>query len=114
MENLDQTSGDLTCGVALFNDKNTRVALFHTLYHSGMTFRSPNDGKKKLICSVPSLPLSPGTYHIELVLADSFSDVLERVDRAAKFDVMFADVLGHGKLPLPRQSAVVLPCTWRK
>jgi lipopolysaccharide transport system ATP-binding protein len=113
IENLDQAGdGELTCGVALYNQKNTRVALFHTMYHSGITFRAPADGKKRLVCTVPSLPLVPGSYHVELVLADSFK-MLERVDRAAKFDVMFADVLGHGKLPLPHQSTVVLPCEWR-
>jgi lipopolysaccharide transport system ATP-binding protein len=114
MENLDQAAGsDLTCAVAIFNDKNVRVALFHSLYHSGMTFRSQASGTKTMTVNIPSLPLPPGSYYLELVLADSMN-VLERVDRAAKFDVMFADILGHGKLPTQKQAAVVLPCDWHQ
>jgi lipopolysaccharide transport system ATP-binding protein len=111
LENLSDP-GDLTCGLALYNEKNQRVVLFHTLYQSNFTFRAGADGKKKLICQVPALPLTPGEYQIELVCADGYRE-LERVDRAMRLDVIFADVLGTGKLPIQRQSAVVLPCSWR-
>ena len=50
MENL-KDPGDLQCALALYNEKNQRVVLFHTLYQSNMTFRSTADGKKKLICT---------------------------------------------------------------
>jgi lipopolysaccharide transport system ATP-binding protein len=112
MENLTDP-GDLQCGVALYNEKNQRIVLFHTLYQSDMTFRATADGKKKLICTAPHLPVTPGEYHIELIVSDGYKE-LERVDRAGKMNVIFADVLGTGKLPLQRQSAVVLPCEWRE
>jgi lipopolysaccharide transport system ATP-binding protein len=105
--------GDLQCALALYNEKNQRVVLFHTLYQSNMTFRASSDGKKKLICTVPDLPVTPGEYQIELIVSDGYKE-LERVDRAGKMNVIFADVLGTGKLPLQRQSAVVLPCEWRE
>jgi len=111
IENLDDP-GELTCAVALFNTKNQRVAVFHSQYNSGMTFRATPDGKKRLICTVPSLPLTPGTYYVELVVADGFQ-MLERVDRADRLELMFADVLGHGKLPSQRQAAILLPCKWK-
>src|SRR5207253_11137939 len=44
MENLDD-AGELTCAVALFNTKNQRVAVFHSQYNCGITFRAPADGK---------------------------------------------------------------------
>ena len=112
MENLNDP-GDLQCALALYNEKNQRVVLFHTLYQSNMTFRAGADGKKKLVCSAPSLPVTPGEYHIELIVSDGYKE-LERVDRAGKMNVIFADVLGTGKLPIQRQSAVVLPCEWRE
>src|SRR5205823_3009634 len=108
LENVNDP-GDLTCAIALFNEKNQRVAVFHTLYNSGVTFRAPAGGKKKMVCHVPALPLSPGTYYVELVYADGFN-MLERVERADRLDIIYADVLGHGKLPSQRQAAVVLPC----
>jgi hypothetical protein len=40
--------------------------------------------------------------------------MLERVERAERLDVIFADVLGHGKIPNHRQAMVVLPCEWRE
>ena len=51
------------------------------------------------------------------ILSADFSrlgEEVERVDRAGKMNVIFADVLGTGKLPIQRQSAVVLPCEWRE
>jgi len=110
MENLNDP-GDLTCGLALYNEKNQRVALFHTLYQSNLTFRADADGTKTLRCTVPNLPATPGEYQIELIVSDGYKE-LERVDRAARMDVIYADVFGTGKLPLQRQSAVVLPCEW--
>ena len=104
-------AGDLTCAIALYNEKNHRVALFHTQYHSGMTFRGGSH--KKLVCDVPSLPLTPGTYHVELVYADGYH-VLEQVDRAGKLEVIFSDYLGTGKLPSYKQCQVVLPCRWQQ
>jgi lipopolysaccharide transport system ATP-binding protein len=112
MENL-KDPGDLQCAIALYNEKNQRVVLFHTLYQSNMTFRATADGTKKLVCTVPNLPVTPGEYQIELIVSDGYKE-LERVDRAGKMNVIFADVLGTGKLPIQRQSAVVLPCEWRE
>lgn len=112
MENL-KDPGDLQAALALYNQKNQRVVLFHSLYHSNMTFRATADGKKKLVCTSPSLPLTTGEYQIELIVSDGFGE-LERVDRAGKMNVIFADVLGTGKLPMQHQSAVVLPCEWRE
>ena len=77
MENL-KDPGDLTCGVALYNAKNQRVVLFHSLYQSDMTFRSTPDGKTKLICTVPNLPVTPGEYQIELVVSDQFREIERR------------------------------------
>lgn len=110
MENLTDP-GDLTCGLALYNEKNQRVVLFHSVYQNNLTFRATADGRKTLRCTVPSLPVTPGEYQIELVVSDGYRE-LERVDRAAKMNVIFADILGTGKLPLQRQSAVVMPCQW--
>jgi lipopolysaccharide transport system ATP-binding protein len=110
MQNL-RDPGDLTCGLAFYNEQNHRVVLFHTLYHNNLTFRSQTDGCKTLRCSIPSLPVTPGQYHMELVLSDGYHE-LERVDRAGRVNVIFDDHLGTGKLPMMRQSNVVLPCRW--
>jgi lipopolysaccharide transport system ATP-binding protein len=104
--------GDMTLGVAVWNEKNQRVVLFHSVYHSNKTFRGAAGGVKRVTCEVPSLPLTPGTYWVELVLTDGYHE-LERLERADKFEVLFGDVLGTGKIPNRRQSNVILPCSFR-
>jgi hypothetical protein len=99
-----------TLGLAICNHRGNRVAFFHSLYNSGFWIRGT--GKGRVVCSVPSLPLVPGTYYVELVLADT-RGWIERIERADKLDVVFADVLGTGIIPSSRQSAMVLPCEWQ-
>ncbi len=109
MENFAADPGSLTCGVALLNDRGQRVALFHTLYHSDMSFKGA--ASKTLVCSVPQLPVTPGKYHVELVIADGFK-IIERVERAGSVEIVFADLLQTGKLPNYHQSVMVLPAKW--
>jgi lipopolysaccharide transport system ATP-binding protein len=102
---------NITCGVALQNARSQRVAFFHTLYHSSMMVEGSR--KAKLVCHVPNLPLVPNTYFIELVMADGYG-FIERVERAGRLEVVFADVLGTGKIPSHNQGYVVLPCEWKQ
>ena len=110
MKDFDEP-GNFTCGVALLNGRGQRVALFHSEYHAGIVFRGST--RKTLRCRVPSLPLGPGSYAVELVAADGFK-ILERVERAADLEVTFADLLGTGKVPNAQQSTVVLPAEWEE
>lgn len=109
MKNFADVPGNLTLGVGLSNTRGQRVALFHTEYHQGKTFRGADE--MTISCEVPSLPLAPGSYSIDLVLADGYN-MIERVERAAAIEVIFNDILGTGKLPNSKQSQVVLPCAW--
>jgi lipopolysaccharide transport system ATP-binding protein len=99
-----------TCGVAIVNSRGQRVAFFHSLYQSSLTFRGTKE-PQVLRCTVPSLPLVPASYTVELVLANNHA-VVEKVERADKLDVVFRDVFGSGKVPNPSQGFVVLPCEW--
>jgi len=106
---FEDVPGNLTAAVAILNHRGQRVALFHSEYQQNLVFRGAPE--RKLSCRVPSLPLAPGSYHVELVLADGFGEV-ERVERAGTIDVIFSDLFGTGKLPNAKQSNVVLPCSW--
>jgi ABC-type polysaccharide/polyol phosphate transport system ATPase subunit len=98
-----------TCGVAIVNGRGQRVAFFHTWYHADFQFAGSR--KAKLVCDVPSLPVVPSSYGIELVFADE-DKVIEKVERADRLDVVYADVLGTGRLPNASQGYVVLPARW--
>ena len=90
--------------------RGQRVAFFHTLYQSGLRFRGSKE-PRVLRCTVPSLPLVPASYYIELVISHENKPV-EKVERADRLDVVFRDVFGTGKVPNPSQGFVVLPCEW--
>jgi lipopolysaccharide transport system ATP-binding protein len=100
---------NLTCGIALHNARGQRVLFLHTLYHSGLIV--PGSKRARFTCNVPSMPLVPGSYHLELVMADGYQ-IIEQVERADKIDVVYADMLGTGRLPKQGQGYFVLPCTW--
>jgi lipopolysaccharide transport system ATP-binding protein len=101
---------DATCGVAIVNSRGQRVAFFHSHYQSGLRFRGTK-GPRVLRCTVPSLPLVPASYGVELVIANE-DKLVEKIERADRIDVVFRDVFGTGKLPNPSQGFVVLPCEW--
>jgi lipopolysaccharide transport system ATP-binding protein len=98
-----------TVGVALTNDRGHRVLLVQSEYNSRKYF--PGATEKTVVCRVPSLPITPGSYAVELIMSDGYH-IVERVDRAGRMNVIFADYLGTGKLPAAHQSQVVLPAEW--
>ena len=102
---------DATCGIALQNDRGQRVLFLHTDIHSRLRF--DGEGRAKFVCRIPSLPLIPNSYYLELVMADN-RQIIEQVERVERLDVVFADVLGTGRLPRKHQGYVVLPCEWEK
>jgi hypothetical protein len=99
-----------TVGVALHNDRSQRILLVHSEYQSQRFFDGV-DGDMTVRCTIPNLPLTPGGYAVELIVSDAMS-VVERVERADRLNVIFADYLGTGLLPKAYQSQLVLPATW--
>jgi lipopolysaccharide transport system ATP-binding protein len=98
-----------TVGLAISDNRGKRVVLFHSRYHSGLWIRGAQRGRITL--DVPSLPLTPGNYYVELVMADD-QGFIDRVERADKLDIVFGDMLNSGKIPSASQSVVVLPAHW--
>ncbi|MBC7784655.1 MAG: ABC transporter ATP-binding protein [Burkholderiales bacterium] len=109
MKDFSDIPGNLTLGIGVSNSRGQRVALFHTEYHKGMTFRGADE--MTITCDIPSLPLAPASYTVDLVLADGYN-IIERIERAATIEVVFSDILGTGKVPNGKQSTVVLPCVF--
>jgi lipopolysaccharide transport system ATP-binding protein len=103
---------DATLGVIVCNNRGQRVAMFHTWYHADLRFRGTKE-PQVLRCVVPSLPLVPASYFIELVVAHA-DRMVEKVERADRIDVVFRDVFKTGRVPNPSQGFVVLPCEWEQ
>jgi lipopolysaccharide transport system ATP-binding protein len=99
------------CGIIITDQIGQRVLALQSRYHAGLVLNG--DDAVVLSCELDSLPLVPAPYYIDLVLA-SGSTVVERVERAARFDVVFADVFGTGWIPTSGQGFFVHPCTWNR
>ena len=96
-------------GIVLTDDRGSRIAVFATHHHHGPTLgKLP---KAAISCHVPSLPFTPGSYLVDLVLSDE-RHTIQRVEQAGRLEIVFADYLGSGRLPSYKQGHVVLPCQW--
>ncbi len=98
------------CGIIITNDQGARIVVLQSQYHANLTLRSTQDGCLRV--TVPNLSLVPGTYHVDLNMVDN-GRMMEYVEHAGSFNVVFADVLGTGRLPNARQGHIVLPSEWR-
>ena len=61
---------------------------------------------------MPSLPLVPDSYYVELVMSDGYQ-FIEKVERVDRLDVVFANSLNTGKIPSRGQGFFVMPCDWK-
>ncbi len=104
----DVTRGE--CAITLRNELGQHVVLFQTQYHADLVLSDLS--KATLRCSIPNLTLTPGAYYVDIIFADQ-PEMIDCIDGAARFDVVFADLFGTGKIPDSRQAYVVLPCDWK-
>jgi len=110
--NLDNLAGVTRgeCALTIRNELGQHVVLFQTQYHADLVISGRRTAT--LRCSIPNLTLTPGAYYIDLVFADQ-PQMIDCIDGAARFDVVFADLFGTGKIPDARQAYVVMPCDWK-
>jgi lipopolysaccharide transport system ATP-binding protein len=96
----------IACSIVITNQRNQRVVLFDTRYHANLILGP--FGFARVSCYVPSLPLIPGTYYVDVILSDR-NKVIEKVEQAAQFEVIFADILGTGRVPSSWQEPSLQP-----
>jgi lipopolysaccharide transport system ATP-binding protein len=101
---------DLHCGILINNERTQRVAALHTRYQVNITL--PPSDLTYLSCRVPSLPLVPGSYYVDIILGNGHETV-EKLEQAGRFEVVFADVFGTGRIPSNSQGCLVVPCEWQ-
>jgi lipopolysaccharide transport system ATP-binding protein len=66
----------------------------------------------RLTCTLPNLPLRPGSYPITLYL-DRGGEIIDRIDNQVDFTVLPGDFYGTGQLPSESQGAFMVPHEWR-
>ena len=108
LRNFQDTNG-LYCGISIKNKLNQRVVIFHMRHHANLILRPTNFAQ--VSCYVPSLTLVPGNYSVDIIVGDGIN-VIEKVEQAARIEVIFNDILGTGRIPPGSQGDVVMPCKW--
>jgi lipopolysaccharide transport system ATP-binding protein len=76
----------------------------------GYQFNDPTR-EGSIACHFSGLPLMPNTYSIDLFFGDMYQDH-DVVYDAITFEVVAADVFGHGKLPGAECGPIYWPATW--
>jgi lipopolysaccharide transport system ATP-binding protein len=77
---------------------------------AGQEFRDlPGTGEIR--CFVPSIPIAPGLYTIDLY-CEVNGILADWIHGAGTFEIVERDVFGSGHLPTPGQGRLVLPNTW--
>ncbi len=96
-------------GITLENATGTKLVWLQTRLQQARIPDLPRQGT--ITCEVPSLPLVPGVYFVDVGCGAGVTQ-LDFVERAAHFEVVAADYFGTGRLPTARQAAVLLKAHW--
>jgi lipopolysaccharide transport system ATP-binding protein len=105
----DQTIRNAAMMLYLDSEQSERILMLNTRLTLGMsTFES---GRHTVRCHVDHLPLTPGSYTIEMDLYSNGRQI-DHVDKAAVLDVRFADFFGTGELPNHGQGRLLVKHRW--
>ncbi|HVA80764.1 MAG TPA: ABC transporter ATP-binding protein [Candidatus Binataceae bacterium] len=98
-------------GVVVKTSQGWRVLCVNNRFVAGYRFENAIT-IGTITCCINDLPLTPGTYFIDLYLGDHHQD-FDIVFEAATIEVIPADVFGTGKLPPPGTAIVYIPAAWQ-
>ncbi|MBN1460296.1 MAG: ATP-binding cassette domain-containing protein [Armatimonadetes bacterium] len=97
--------------LVLTDQAGRRIVLFQTLWHSQLVLHGAR--KLALRCTIPSLPLVPDVYYVDVLLHEG-GRPLENVQRACTVEVLPADPLRTGNSPQKGQGYLVVPAEWEE
>jgi lipopolysaccharide transport system ATP-binding protein len=71
------------------------------------------EGRIRLVCQVPSVPLAPDTYFLTVRAKPLSSKSIDVLDRVVSFTVVSADFFGNGVQPVSHRGRILLRSNWR-
>jgi lipopolysaccharide transport system ATP-binding protein len=95
--------------ITVKSDRQQPIVSFDTRAHSALVFQGAEH--LRLSCEVPALGLVPGSYMVDLSIADD-ERMIEQVEMAERFEVLFSDLYRTGYLPRPAQGAAMFAAAW--
>ncbi len=79
-----------------------------------LPFKAANERRsdETIVVDIPSLPMTPGNYHLDVKVFGGDGIIVDSVHRAADFTVIPADVLGTGYEFSARDGQFMVPWDW--
>jgi len=99
-------------GVGINTPLGLRVFTVATYLAHGELSEIPASHATEIICVIPSLPLSPGMYSIDLSAGHGGDGLLDHVHEAMWFSVEATDYYGCGTVPSQTHGPVVVRSEW--
>ena len=102
-------------GVQIVISSHLGVPVFTQANYLPGTSFGPLPERGSLVCRIPRLPLTDGTYQIGVRLLAEMrrrSTVLDEVETAAEIVVENGDFFGSGLLPLPQEGMALVEASW--
>jgi hypothetical protein len=104
---------ELTFAIGIDNRIGSRLLTMLTTWDPDNGLRDSTISNGSVIsCTLPSLPLAPGRYLLNLYVARA-SDVLDHIEDQVELDVLEADFFETGTLPSETQGPFLLRHHWR-
>ncbi|MGH7139603.1 MAG: Wzt carbohydrate-binding domain-containing protein, partial [Pirellulales bacterium] len=101
---------DAYFGITLETAEGVKLCWLQTRVQRGRIGDLPPAGT--LLCSIPSLPLVPGSYYVT-VGCGSQTTPLDFVERCCRLEVVVSDFFGTGRMPNSKQAAVLVKADWQ-
>jgi lipopolysaccharide transport system ATP-binding protein len=96
--------------IGINNYLGIRVAGFNSITNSNLAIAEISK-PRTLDCHVPSLPLAPGEYAVQLVVVEA-GQVVDVLEEAFGFTVLATDYYGTGRLPAPTHGVFLCKADW--
>jgi len=111
IETKDSHIENPVIGLGINNTYGSRIFTVGTYFSSCSL--SKIVGREIVECMIDENPLVPGSYFLKVALGKSFSENVEEIDNAIKFNVEPSDFFGNGKLPNSKQGVVLVKSDWK-
>ncbi len=105
---LPQDQRDIRCFIDIHSERGEKIAVLGNYMQDGRTFDA--SGECAFVCSIPSLPLVPGSYFVSVGCRSA--SFRQRLELLCRFEILAADIFGTGRLPEAGWGLLALPAHW--
>lgn len=106
------TPGGLDVRIDVASMVGADLATLSTRFDLAQRIEAPVGQRALVVCTLPQLPLRPGSYFLTVTLQRR-TEIVDRLEDAIEFTISPSDFFGSGVLPGPDHAPLLLPQRWR-